>query len=360
MRLNLSENLKQLRKNKNLTQEDVASELGVSFQAVSRWENGLSYPDIELLPRISALFDVSMDTLFDMDSNSEELKMEKYCEESEKLESIEEKISLTKEYIEKMPTNVYLKERLLLLYTACGLEFTKNKIAEMRKLCQYVVDHTTEDSWMRYNALYKMISVEDEENLEIWLSQLDRQSRITSKEALLNRYFYRNEVEKYNKSIQDDIYSTLRDIFLRDFCKRDEKHYKNAESRMIGQQAILKIMDTLRDPDKEIDAWIEERIFAYLRLAGGCFGCGRNDEGYKALEKCVTLCEEYSKLSEGTALSFNSPILDMISQPVDAKYFIKEVIYPSLVNVSGWEWFNGVREEEKYKELVCRVEAMIQ
>ena len=220
MKLNLSENLKQLRKNKNLTQEDVASELGVSFQAVSRWENELSYPDIELLPRIAALFDVSMDALFDMDSNSEEIKIEKYCEESEKLESIEEKISLTKEYIEKIPTNVYLKQRLLVLYTKCGFEFAKSKLVEMRKLCQYVIDHTSENSWIRYNSLNKMISVEDEENLEIWLSQLDRQSRITSKEALQNRYFYRNEVEKYNKSIQDDIYGTLKDLFLRSFCKR--------------------------------------------------------------------------------------------------------------------------------------------
>ena len=99
--MSLADKLKELRKSKNVSQEKLAEYLGVSFQAVSRWENGLSYPDIELLPRISALFDVSMDTLFDMDSNSEELKIEKYCEESEKLESIEEKISLTKEYIEK-------------------------------------------------------------------------------------------------------------------------------------------------------------------------------------------------------------------------------------------------------------------
>ncbi len=359
MKLNISETLKRLRKNKNLTQEDVASELGVSFQAVSRWENGLSYPDIELLPQIAAMLDVSMDALFDMDSNSEELKIEKFKEEEDQLDDLNEKIALTKDYIEKLPNNVYLKQRLLSLYTACGLEFAKNKLGEMRKLCQYVIDHTSEDDWMRYNALNKMISAEDEENLNLWLSQLDRQSRITSREALQNRYFYRDEVEKYNQSIQDDIYGTLKDLFLRSFCKRDEKNYKNAESRVIGQKAILQIMDILRNTDKETDAWIEDRIFAYLRLSGGCFGSKNNEEGYKALEKCVSLCEEYSKIPEGSILSFNSQILDMICQPADAKYFIKYTIYHALTTVSGWEWFNGVREEEKYKELVGRVEAMI-
>lgn len=59
MRLHLPDSLKRLRKAKNLTQEDIASALGVSYQAVSRWETGASYPDIELLPALSALLDAS-------------------------------------------------------------------------------------------------------------------------------------------------------------------------------------------------------------------------------------------------------------------------------------------------------------
>ena len=128
---------------------------------------------------------------------------------------------------------------------------------------------------------------------------------------------------------------------------------------MIGQRTILEIIDTLRDPDKEIDAWIEDRIYAYMRLAGGCFGCGKNDDGYEALEKCVLLCEEYAKLPEGFVLSFNSLILDMICEPADAKYFIKERIYHALTTTSGWEWLDGVRGEEKYKELLKRIENLI-
>ncbi len=359
MKLNISEILKQLRKNKGFTQEDIATELGVSFQAVSRWENGLSYPDIELIPQIAALFDVNINTLFGMDENGEELKIEKYKREESLLENVEEKIALTKQYIEQLPSNAYLKQRLLCLYGSNGLRFTENKLNEMRKLCQYVIDHTSEDDFLRYNSLNKMISVEDEENLEIWLSQLDRKSRISSREALQNRYFYRNEVEKYNKSIQDDIYGSLKDVFLRDFCKRDEKNYKNAKSRAIGQQAILKVIDIFRNPDIEIDAWIEDRIFAYLRLSGGYFGCGDTKEGYDALEYCVYLCEEYAKIKQGTVLSFNSPILDMIFQPADAVYFIKNTIYHALITVSGWEWFNCVRGEEKYKSLVKRIERLI-
>ena len=60
----ISENLLRLRKEKNLTQANIADKLGVSFQAVSKWECGSSLPDIELLPAIADIFGVTIDALF--------------------------------------------------------------------------------------------------------------------------------------------------------------------------------------------------------------------------------------------------------------------------------------------------------
>ncbi len=55
--------LKQLRKRKGISQETLAEFLGVSMQAVSKWECALSYPDIELLPILAEYFQVSIDFL---------------------------------------------------------------------------------------------------------------------------------------------------------------------------------------------------------------------------------------------------------------------------------------------------------
>ncbi len=63
--MNIGRNIKQFRQQKQLTQEQVAAKLGVSYQAVSKWENGINTPDIALLPGIAALFDVTIDALFD-------------------------------------------------------------------------------------------------------------------------------------------------------------------------------------------------------------------------------------------------------------------------------------------------------
>ena len=61
MNLRIAENIRRLRQKQNLTQVQLADRLGVSYQAVSRWENETTYPDIELLPNIAAFFGVTVD-----------------------------------------------------------------------------------------------------------------------------------------------------------------------------------------------------------------------------------------------------------------------------------------------------------
>ncbi|HRS30655.1 MAG TPA: DUF2807 domain-containing protein [Bacilli bacterium] len=56
--------LAKLRKSKNMTQGEFADRLGVTAQAVSKWENDLSYPDITLIPTIATIFDVEVNDLF--------------------------------------------------------------------------------------------------------------------------------------------------------------------------------------------------------------------------------------------------------------------------------------------------------
>ena len=60
----LGRNIAALRKAKGMTQDALANQLGVTFQAVSKWETGLSCPDITILPDLSDLLGVSIDALF--------------------------------------------------------------------------------------------------------------------------------------------------------------------------------------------------------------------------------------------------------------------------------------------------------
>lgn len=73
----IGERVKYLRAKRKLTQERLAVILGVSPQAISRWENGTTYPDINMLPSIARYFDVSVDELLGMDElrNEEEIAL---------------------------------------------------------------------------------------------------------------------------------------------------------------------------------------------------------------------------------------------------------------------------------------------
>ena len=64
MQVNIGEKIKQLRKRDGRRQEDLAKVLGVTVQAVSRWESGGCYPDMNLIPAIANYFHVSIDSLF--------------------------------------------------------------------------------------------------------------------------------------------------------------------------------------------------------------------------------------------------------------------------------------------------------
>ena len=63
MKSTLNENIAALRKEKGMTQEELAAKLGVSGQAVSKWESGACCPDIGLLPVLADVFGVTMDEL---------------------------------------------------------------------------------------------------------------------------------------------------------------------------------------------------------------------------------------------------------------------------------------------------------
>ncbi len=72
--MEIGKQIKDLRQRRGITQEDMAQQLGITAQAVSKWERGVTAPDIALLPDISAYFGVSIDELFAL---SDETRMER-------------------------------------------------------------------------------------------------------------------------------------------------------------------------------------------------------------------------------------------------------------------------------------------
>ena len=108
MQLKIGEVIKQLRIAHSITQEKLADYLNVSAQSISKWENGLSYPDITLIPTIALFFNISTDELFSLSTYTHTQKFTDYKTQYDSLKrkgSIRECIALCREMFVEYPRN---------------------------------------------------------------------------------------------------------------------------------------------------------------------------------------------------------------------------------------------------------------
>lgn len=105
--IKLGEKIKELRKQKGISQEVLANHLGVSFQAVSKWETEATMPDVILIPAIASFFGVSTDELFDFNIYEIERKVEKIVDEHRKYldTDIAKSEQILREGLKKYPGN---------------------------------------------------------------------------------------------------------------------------------------------------------------------------------------------------------------------------------------------------------------
>ncbi len=114
--MNLSKVIKKLRRERDMTQEELADILSVSAQAVSRWEVGSAMPDISLIPSICNLFDISADFLLGIDVTRKGENIRKISEEATKpfmRGNFQEARKILEEGLFKYPNNSRLMCKLM-------------------------------------------------------------------------------------------------------------------------------------------------------------------------------------------------------------------------------------------------------
>ncbi len=191
MNIKIGEKIKLLRKQKNISQEVLAQYLGVSFQAVSKWENETTMPDITMVPAIASFFGVSTDELFDFNLLEIEENVERICKNAyEYRESDPAKSeAILRDGLKKYPGNDILLNNLL--YTMRSPERSTEVIA----LCKSLVESTKYDD-VKYDALrilaetykeqgeYELVRVTLEKIPEIYFTKLELQAELLEGEEM--------------------------------------------------------------------------------------------------------------------------------------------------------------------------------
>lgn len=147
MNIRIGEKIRSLRKQKNISQEVLAQYLGVSFQAVSKWENGDNLPDVVMIPSIASFFEVSTDELFDFNRLETERKVQQICWDIAVYRNDRPKDAekAYRDLLKQYPGNDVILANLL--YVLQNL----NKHGELIGLCKTVIE-STKDEGIRYDA----------------------------------------------------------------------------------------------------------------------------------------------------------------------------------------------------------------
>ena len=167
MKLGISENIRKLRREADMTQEKLAEFLCVSPQTVSKWERDETYPDIETLPIIANFFGVTVDELIGNDRSEREEKIERICKLSEETARVgkeEEALLISREGYRKYPYSYKMMVRYasdLLLYS--NRENWEAEKGEIKRIAELILDECSVDA-LRYSAIGFLLQItEDKE-----------------------------------------------------------------------------------------------------------------------------------------------------------------------------------------------------
>lgn len=148
--------LKDLRKAANVTQEQLAGALGISYQAVSKWETGFGFPDITLLPGLAGFFGVSADWLLGIKTGDADEIIEKVLVEVSRLKQsakTNDGIELIEKTLKQYPNNhkllaAWIEHKVHTFDPSCNKEEWLKKIEEKAE----VVLRDCADDAIRYQA----------------------------------------------------------------------------------------------------------------------------------------------------------------------------------------------------------------
>lgn len=362
MKLKIGQTIRSLRTQNKVTQEELALHLGVTPQAISRWENESGYPDIELLPVIAAYFSVSTDELLGIDKNEREKRLEEiYHDIKIRFYEAETKkhIPVLRAYAAEFPSD----------------EKIRLDLAEMLFQNQMETDHPDTNILREVEQLLKTIAEKSE--------NIDRRSRALIHLANLYAFGFKDD------RLMDETLWKLPSLHYARESVAADIYFKLRKRPDVCQMNLLLLADSLAHYTMEYITYImpndpsrwEEKVKLlhqaadiYRFVCGDemleyhCYVAGimhyistytvamkKYDETLENLQEMVYHYQKAAAIQDGDRCS--SPLADQITLECSLED-IRQKIYWAREKMNKSR-YDPIRNDPRFQAILCALEEMI-
>ena len=319
--IKIGQKIRLLRKKNDVTQDKLASALGVTPQAVSRWESEICYPDIETLPQIADFFGVSMDEILCYDSVQKETKISEYIEKVNLAidkDNLSDALDILREAYAEIPSSFVIQLELAKVLSQINAQGSpkKNELVEAISLCNHILDDCTDDE----------LRDETKKTLcDIYSHQLGNDKMALDIADRLHSMSYSKEIVKATvltgdiafKQAQNNIIHFADNMWWHIYniaCVPDiSKNNYTLEEKIIIMKKGIDLFEVIFDGDY---LYYHDRLAnTYRQLAMLYVMGGKNDEAVECIESMAKHAIAYDERPDG--VKYTSLLLNKVEHKKD-------------------------------------------
>lgn len=352
--------IRELRKQKGITQEELAEIMYVTPQAISKWERDIGYPDIVQIVPLADAFGVSTDVLLNHEDGKQSEEIEQYMERDSELAHkgfTDERVSLWREAIQKYPQNYVCLIRLAnSIWTTLNRDDPKDireaNAKEVVAICERIIKNCT-DNKTKSNALQLLVmtygnggySFANEEKAVEYATMAD--GLYTCQEMLLKHAYFTKEGKKEEKRIKQRLNLDFIDLLSGNIVYRE---YDTDEDKIFACETALKIWNAL--------FYDGNFLFYHCRIAfihsclARCYAKKQNkDKTIENLKQAYYHAKKYDEIPEKT--NYTSIFFSSVEggSSGTAKNYT-ETDTELFLNTLNEKCYDFIREDNEFKELL--------